>query len=223
MITADDKSLIKEIIFAFEQGEANPPYDQIFIYNDGPHGVRQLTLAWGLTQYDDFKDLFTDYIDLGGKYAPNFKSYLPKLNSPSTVNDKTLKALLLTCAKSDEVFRGVMDSMFDKKYWAPALKWFTANGLTTTLSMAVIMDSYIQSGSIRGDIRQMFDATLPANGGEEKAWITQYVDARYNWLKNSSKQVVRNTTYRMQFFKDQIAADNWVLNTPLRANDVKIV
>ncbi len=222
MISADDKTLITEVIFCFEQGEANPPYDQLFVYRDGPKETRQLTLAWGLTQSDDFKDLFSDYIDLGGKYAANFKSWLPKLHESSTVDDKSLRALLLSCAKSDNVFRGVMDSLFDKKYWQPAYKWFTENGFTTTLSMAVIMDSYIHSGGILGFLRQRFDAKTPANGGDEKTWLTQYINARHEWLKNNSSQLLRNTIYRTQFFKDQISSNNWVLNRPLRANGVKI-
>jgi chitosanase len=89
---------------------------------------------------------------------------------------------------------------------------------TLPLSLLVIYDSHIQSGSIRPDIREKFPEKVPKNGGDEKTWIKQYVNARHTWLANSGKPIVRQTIYRTQCFKNAIAKNNWDLSLPINAN-----
>lgn len=74
------------------------------------------------------------------------------------------------------------DAFFEKYYYSPALKWAKANGFVKPLSMLVIYDSFIHSGSIREFLLKRFAATVPINGGNEDSWIRQYVDTRREWL-----------------------------------------
>ena len=78
------------------------------------------------------------------------------------------------------------NEQFNKAYLEPAFNWFTKNGFTLPLSFLVISDSYLHSGGIREALRSKFRESPPANGGDEKAWVRSYVEARHNWLSNHS-------------------------------------
>jgi chitosanase len=136
-------------------------------------------------------------------------------------DDAFLKLIHKAC--EDQEFKDAQDAIYDKVYWSRGEAWFDQNGFKLPLSMAVIQDSYLQSGEILDFLRKRFSAKTPANGGDEKEWIIQYVDTRNSWLENHSRQILRNTTYRTRFFKDQIKKDNWNLNKiPIYANGIKI-
>jgi chitosanase len=56
-----------------------------------------------------------------------------------------------------------------------------------------------------------------------KKWSLSYVDIRHQWLKHHANALLRKTIYRTQCFKDQIAADNWLLDKlPVMANGVAV-
>ena len=112
------------------------------------------------------------------------------------------------------------DLVFENKYWNPALKFFTDNGFTEPLSMLVIFDSYLHSGSILSFLRNRFSEKTPSKGGREQIWISKYIDARQEWLSNHSLQILRNTIYRTKTFKVQILNDNWDLKLPVNANGI---
>ena len=77
--------------------------------------------------------------------------------------------------------------------------------------MLVIYDSYIHSGSVLTRLRNRFAERTPINGGDEKAWIKAYVEARHNWLENNGNLLIRKTIYRTNCFKEQLQAGNWDL------------
>ena len=95
-------------------------------------------------------------------------------------------------------------------------------GFTLPLSLLVIYDSYIHSGSVPVFLRERFSERPPVNGGDEKAWITAYINVRYSWLKTNPKVVLQGTVYRPQCMKDQIAANNWALHLPVNAHGVLV-
>ena len=69
----------------------------------------------------------------------------------------------------------------------------------------------------------MFAESPPASGGNEKAWIKAYVDARYNWLASHSRPGVQKSVYRTQCFKNEILRNNWDLaRVPIDANGTKV-
>ena len=115
------------------------------------------------------------------------------------------------------------DAFFDKAYFQPAMNWATEHGFIEALSALVIYDSFIHSGGILPFLRRSFREAPTVEGGKEKRWIEQYVDTRHAWLANHSNKILRNTVYRTECFKREIARDNWDLSPlPIDANDVEV-
>jgi len=89
--------------------------------------------------------------------------------------------------------------------------------------MLVTYDSYIHSGRIPMFLRKRFKELQPLKGGNEKKWITSYVDVRHQWLKYHEKPILRKTIYRTQVFINEIERNNWNLEKlPINANGVKV-
>ena len=89
--------------------------------------------------------------------------------------------------------------------------------------MLVIYDSYIYSGSVPMFLRKRFTELTPVNRGDEKKWITSYVDVRHQWLKYHEKPILRKTIYRTQTFINEIERGNWNLEKlPINANGVNV-
>lgn len=224
MISSGKKALMRKVINVFENDSQSPntDYSTIYIYPDGPNERRQLTLGFGITEYGTMKKLVQIYINDGGKFSDEFKPFVDKIGKSALVDNLTFRALLKKAAKEDQIFRSAEDKIFEDKYFAPALNFFEKNGFSKPLSLMVILDSYIHSGSIPDFLRSRFPASVPAKGGSEKEWIEQYTDVRHNWLANHSRKILRGTIYRTRFFKTQMAANNWELDPPFIVNGVKI-
>lgn len=222
MIDEATKKRIQATLNVFETGSPEGDYSNISIFADGPGGKRQITYGKSqTTQYGNLKTLLEMYASAGGQYSSQLAPYASKMGDPNLVNNAVFKDLLKKAGK-DPVMKSTQDEFFDKVYWSKAYNWFVANGFTKPLSMAVIFDSFIHSGSIRDDIRAKFAAVPPVRGGNEELWVTEYVNARHNWLANHSRTILHNTVYRTNFFKKQIAAKNWSYDCPLVANGTKV-
>ncbi len=224
MISSDKKALMRKVINVFENDSQSPntDYSTIYIYPDGPGDRRQITLGFGITEYGNMKKLVQNYINDGGKFADEFSKYVNKIGTTALVDSQEFRALLKKASKEDLIFRKAEDKIFEDKYFAPALAFFEKNGFKEPLSLMVILDSYIHSGSVPDFLRSRFPASVPARGGKEKDWIGQYVEARHNWLANHSRKILRGTIYRTRFHKTQIANNNWDLDPPFVVNGVKI-
>lgn len=216
------KDLMRAIINAFESGTAATDYSTIYIYNDGPQRQRQITLGFGITEYGNLKALIQNYLKKNGIYDNEFLPYVDKIGKVPLVKDDDFKQLLIKAASTDSAFRASMDEIFDQLYWDKAEKWFESNGFTEQLSMAVVLDSYIHSGSILSFLRSRFNENVPAKKGSEKRWISSYVKVRRDWLANHSNPILRNTVYRMDFFAGQIHTGNWNLECPLMPHGVQV-
>lgn len=217
---------IAQVINVFETGSRDGAYDAISIYADYTYkGNRYKQITYGKSQTTEFgnlKSLLEQYVQVGGLFAGDIQPYVSKMGKiknglPDSFHaDTTLKAALRKAGREDGIMQKTQDKFFERYYFQPALGWFNQYQFTLPLSLLVIYDSFIHSGSILDFLRQRFAAMPPSYGGNEKEWIKQYVDARHNWLLNHSNSVLRQTVYRTNTFKKLITDNNWKLDAPFR-------
>ena len=216
------KNKIQKIVNVFESGKPEGDYGCISLYEDGPNGIKQITYGKSqTTEWGNLASLIKLYIAHEGEFAENFEPYVDNIGFKSFVSDKDFIHLLKR-ASEDPIMRKTQDEFFDVHYWGPALNWFNKNEFKLNLSMLVIYDSFIHSGSILKFLRNKFDESVPVNGGNEKKWILEYVKARHQWLKNHSVKILNKTIYRTQDFQNAISSENWDLSKEFVANGTKI-
>lgn len=223
MITPEIKAKIKRVVSCFETGRPEGRFDALVVYADGKGGTRQITFGSHQTteQSGGLKKLLEYYAQIGGTYKDDFAPFVAQLGVTPLADNQEFKDLLQESAREDALMRKAQEDFFDANYWVPAYKWFDSNKFTLPLSMLVVYDSFIHSGGMRSELRQ-FPEKVPVNGGDEKAWIIAYTNARHNWLANHANPIVRKTAYRPQTFKDLIAAPNWELVGTLKANGIAV-
>lgn len=223
-LTSQQKRTCEQVLNAFETSSARGDYSNISIFADGPNGSRQITYGRSqTTEYGNLRELIEMYVAAGGSHSEALRPYAERIGNSPLVDNRDFKRLLREAGR-DPVMQGTQDAFFDKRYFEPARRWAETQGFALPLSMLVIYDSFIHSGSILGFLRSRFPELPPTGGGSEKRWITQYVDARHNWLANHSKSVLRNTIYRTRTLRGEIDRDNWELATlPIDANGVPII
>jgi chitosanase len=224
MVTPSNKSLIERIVNVFETGSADGRYDSITIMSDGVNGSRQITYGRSqTTEQGNLKELLGMYVENNGVFSGEFSSYEDRLGIVSLVDDDAFVDLLRRAAREDPLMRQTQDAFFDKRYYLPAQQFFDSNRFELPLSMLVIYDSFIHSGRIPDFLRRKFKETPPVRGGDEKSWTAAYVGVRGEWLANHTNPILQKTIYRTQCFKEQIAADNWLLDKlPVTANGVQV-
>jgi chitosanase len=221
-MTPEIKNKIQKIVNVFESGSPNGDYGCISLYEDGPNGIKQITYGKSqTTEWGNLSQLIKLYISFSGQFANEFIKYVDTIGRTSLVNDKNFISLLKQASK-DPIMKESQDSFFDTHYWEPAKKWFDKNNFKLNLSMLVIYDSFIHSGSILKFLRNRFPETTPVNGGDEKAWIEKYCHVRLNWLNNHSNPILRKTNYRVIDFIAAMEKNNWDLGKEFSANGTKI-
>ncbi len=221
-ITAAQKRIIEQVVNVFETGRPNGNYAALTVINDGPHGIHQITYGRSqTTEYGNLKTLLTIYAEAHGQFSAQVRPYLDRLKrEPLTFNSEFRE--LLKRAGGDPVMRRAQDEFFDERYFKPAENWADGRGFTLPLSLLVIYDSFIHSGSVLSFLRSRFAEKPPAFGGDEKAWVEAYVDARHDWLGTHQLELLRKTVYRTATFKDAIKKNNWELLLPVNANGVEV-
>lgn len=223
MITAAQKTKIQQVVNVFETSSINGKYDALVVFNDGKNNTRQITYGRSqTTEQGNLKTLVSMYISRNGLFKQDFVPYLAKIGKVSLAEDTLFKNLLRKAAREDVIMRNTQDEFFDILYFTPALAFFTALGFTLPLSLLVIYDSYIQSGSVLPLLRERFPELPPSRGGDEKAWINAYVSTRQEWLATNKKAIVRQTVYRTKCFLNQIQTGNWLLSQPVTANGIVV-
>jgi chitosanase len=217
--TPTQKKKILSIVNIFETGKISGDYGNISIFHDGPNKIKQVTYGRSqTTEFGNLADLIKRYVDNKGQYASQLSPYLTKighLNQPLSDDNNFIQ--LLKQAGKDPIMQSTQDSFFDAHYFNPAVKWASDNGFTLPLSLLVIYDSYIHSGSIPKFLRDDFSEKVPVNGGDEKKWIIAYVEDRKHWLSTASNPILHNTVYRMETILDEISHNNWDLSQPVAA------
>jgi chitosanase len=223
-LTPGQRLVCERIINVFETGSIEGDYANISIFADGPHGIRQITYGRAqTTEYGNLRELVQMYVDAGGQFAEALRPFVPNIGRTALVNDSTFKTLLKRAGREDPVMRTTQDAFFERRYFQSALRWANQNGFSHALSMLVIYDSFIHSGSILDFLRARFEELPPSRGGREKVWIQQYVDVRHRWLATHSNTILRNTIYRTRAFTQEIGRGNWDLaQLPIVAHGVAV-
>jgi len=223
-LTALQKRICEQVINAFETGSAQGNYGALVIFADGPHDVRQITYGRSqTTEYGNLEKLVQMYAGANGTFSAQLAPFVPEIGVTPLIDNQEFKQLLRDAGKKDPVMRDIQDTFFDAQYFQPAVQWGDDNRFTMALSALVIYDSFVHSGTIFGFLRKRFPEVTPAQGGDEKAWIREYVDARNDWLATHPKKLLQATVYRTQCLQREIARDNWDLSQlPINANSVDI-
>lgn len=223
-LDAKDKAKIEALISVFETGTLKPDYANVTNAKGDTGGLtfgkHQTTINSG-----NLYKLLLDYVsEPAAAYRTDFVPYLDRVeNKDATLaKDKKFIALLKQSA-TDPVMQRTQDAFFDRIYWNPAQAWATKHGFIQPLSMAVIYDSFIHSGSILPFLRTRFPAKPPTDGGNERQWITQYVNARHHWLATHSNKLLQKTIYRTHTFLSLIANEDWFLEEPIQTQGLTIV
>lgn len=215
---------VQRILNAFENDSGSPEtdYKSVYIYHDGNNDRRQVTLARGFT--DDggnLKKVIVRYLAKNGAQSSYFNTKLNDFGKGRLVDDREFLRKLKEV--SDEpAMREAQDEIFLEEYMRPAMVWAEGYGFNMPLSVAVIVDSYLHSGSMLSFLMKRFSEKKPTFGGDEQNWIIQYLHTRKAWLAGHSNPVLRTTVYRPNFFLEQVESNNWNLNCPLVAHDVQV-
>lgn len=223
------KRKIEQVVNVFETGSAKGNYATLVKlpdHNDRETNTRIVQITFGRSQTTEFgflKALVQDYISSNGIHANELAPFLGSIGKkPSLATNDTFCNALKNAGKNDPIMHSCQDRLFEAKYYQPAFNFFTQNGFKLPLSMLVIYDSTIHSGSVPSFLRKRFTTVIPASGGNEKEWTTNYINARHNWLAGHSDALLRKTVYRTECFKEQLLNNNWHLLQPLNAHGVTI-
>lgn len=225
LLTPIQRRLIERVINAAETGTPDGNYGAVVVYNDGPHGIKQITYGRSqTTEYGNLRKLISMYIQAGGVYAGQMTPYLDRIGAdPLLCTDKSFIKLLKDAGNKDPKMAQTQDIFFEKIYFQPAMHWAEVNGFILPLSALIIYDSYIHSGQILWLLRNQFSEVTPAAGGDEKAWITAYTQTRDTWLSGHSKPVIQKSHYRTKCYLNEIANKNWdLIQTPIVMNGIKV-
>lgn len=220
------KRKIWSIVNCVEMGVPYFKYDDYTILPDGPHGIKQFTLSLGYVEFSTYngkvgpgnlKKVVDLYLSKNGKHKDLLLPYQNRIGKlPSLAGDKNFVTNMVYVSKNDQLMRDAQDEIFDQVYFGPALKWCEKEGIKTPLGILVVYDSLLQSGQIFTFLRNKFSERTPTHGGDEKKWITSYVNVRNNWLSNHSNKAVRNSAYRTRTYIKLIEANNWDLKGPIK-------
>jgi chitosanase len=218
------RALILRLLNVAETGHPDGKPHAVYIYPDGKNGRKQVTLGVGFTEDGgNLEKVIKRYIAMKGAFANQLSVHLPQIGKGTLATEKKFHQLLKQAGEQDPLMAEAQNEQFNKIYLEPAFSWHTKNGFTLPLSFLVISDSYLHSGGIREALRNKFKENPPAQGGDEKAWVKSYVEARYQWLSTHSNKLLRNTVYRTQCFRNEIARENWALERlPIHINGVAV-
>ena len=193
---------------------ADTNYKSIYIYNDGNHKRKQVTLGRGFTQDGgNLWKVLARYIAKGGAKADFFASYQAKMSNGDLWQDKEFLKTIGTCS-TEQAMRDAQDEVFNEAYLNPALQWADAHGFKLALSYGVAVDSYLHSGQMTSWLINKFPEHSPANGGDEKKWMQAYLEERLAWFERVSG-ALHTCTFRPKFFLTQIKSGNWDLVCPM--------
>jgi chitosanase len=229
-LTDTQRRICIRVINVFETGKVEGDYGAISLFHDGPNRIQQVTYGRAqTTEYGNLRELIAGYVAANGRFSAQLKPYVDKIGTKvgtpprsPLVDDQTFLSLLRR-AGSDPVMRQAQDVFFDRVYLAPALAWAGRNGFTKALSGLVIYDSFTHSGGIPQFLRALFSEPTPANHGDEKTWIAEYVAVRQNWLATASNPELHPTVYRTKDLLREIDRGNWDLSmTPILANGTPV-
>lgn len=224
-VTANQKRVIDSVLSINETGKLPTPgaYSTVTVLADGAgisYGKHQSTDRSG-----SLDSIVLRYLDKQGALSDRLRPFLADLNAnfsakvdpknpPQAVKD--LMTVLVEAGK-DPLMQQAQDEIFDEQYWLPCVQRGAAMKLVTPLAYLALYDTCIHSGPGRIDtLRKAFKEKPPATGGDEKAWVRAFLNARATWLKNHSNPIVQKTADRVTAILKIADAGNWDLVTPFK-------
>lgn len=216
MIDASHLRIFRRFLNLAENDSGSPEtdYGAVYVYRDGKNKRRQVTLGRGFT--DDggnLRKVVEGYIARGGSRSAFFRSRLDRFGKGLLADDREFIAALKAAA-SEPAMQAAQDEVFNDVYLNPALAWAEKHGFREPLSVAVIVDSYLHSGSMLKWLMNEFPEKKPAAGGRERVWIESYCTRRLAWFKRATG-ALHTCQFRPRFFLTEIARGNWDLKCPL--------
>lgn len=218
-LTAIQGRTLEAIVNLFETGHVLGDYGQVTVLaGDTGHltfGRSQTTLGSG-----NLHKLLQQYCDnAGARFGRRLAAFLPRVAARDNALDSDARLHnLLRATADDPVMRDVQDQFFTDVYFLPAMRTADRQGIGLPLGRAVVYDSFVHGSWAK--IRDRVSGT-PASRGE-KAWVSDYVAARRNWLATHPRGDLRPTVYRMDAFLRLIELDAWGLELPLVVRDAEI-
>jgi chitosanase len=216
-ITSAQEETILRILEAIETGRPGGDYGLVSLMHDGEGDRLQVTLG---IQFDeasgDLKKVLGLYQSRSGPGAVFLAPHIQRINTFAT-RAATVLGLdesfheLLRGLGSDPIMQKAQDDVFEQETWAPAKAWADQNGFTLPLSLLVIADSFLQSGSMLSFLRNRFVERVPARGGLEKSWIRAYVTVRHSWLRMSPNAALRSSSYRTRLYLSLLELQDWAV------------
>lgn len=226
-LLAGQRQTIEDVVGLFETGRVGGgDPSAVAVLADGAgisYGVHQATDA-----SDALDAVLLEYIDRGGRLAPQLAPYLPRIAadasaaSPQAGWVQDLVAIL-QAAGQDPIMRAAQAAVFGRLYWDPMALQAESMGLRLPLSWLALYDTAVQSGpGAISRMRMRFREVPPARGGDERLWAAAYIRARARWLSEfvgshwSHTLLVRRTVYRPMALDELATAGAWTLDRPLR-------
>lgn len=213
---------IRKILTVWEQGSIKPDYSAIYIYNDGPGDIKQITVSYGFIEFGSLKDLVKNYANASGKYSKEFEKWVDRVGQKPSLHSNSEFKNLLKKAGDDPVMQEEQDKLFEERYIARAVEWGKEHGFTKPLSFLSIANEFLHSGSILSFLRKRHSAYPPSKGGKEEMWIKRQNEVRHEWLKTHRRPILRNTVNRTQLILDLISKGNWNLDGVITVEGLKV-
>lgn len=229
-----NKKAIQALIATFETGKPVGDFVVCECLPDGAgpsYGYHQATQR---TLYE----IVRRYCRRGGKYANALRAYLARLKAgatkgihPDNIPDWVNHLMaLLRLAGAEKMMQSTQLEVFDEFFYQPAVALWKAMGLKTSLALAAVYDTCLQSTEQHVWMhRQTFGHLPPSLGGDEHAWVGAYLRSRNHWLstwvctdetltqeeRDERTERLQFTERRSQVLLDLVAANNWKLATPI--------
>lgn len=209
------RDVILDILATFENGKPGV-YGNVAVLKGDKGG-----LSYGLFQASrasgTLGKLLQMYKDQGGAAIPDDYIHRAVIKDPSLDTDTEFKKLLNWIG--DEPFmQSIQDTFFFERFVRPAISWCNSSEFVYPLTMAVVADSKVHGSFDSG-------ADILARVGEysdEFDFVNKYVAARKEWLSNHENPLLNNAVYRMEFFEEQIANNNWNLEKPMVCHGITL-
>ena len=218
-ITQTQSRTVQAIVNLFETSQVRGDYGQVtLLAGDTGHltfGRSQTTLGSG-----GLHTLIARYCaNSGARFGARLETWLPAMQARDLALDRDLALHnILRATADDPVMRDTQDTFFDEAYFAKAMRAAGKAGIREPLGCAVVYYSWVHGAFPL--VSKRVHGT-PASRGE-RAWLTDYVAVRRDWLAGSSRADLRATTYRMDAFARLIELGMWGLELPLVVRGAEI-
>ncbi|MFC5951422.1 chitosanase [Pseudonocardia lutea] len=223
----DVDRVVGQLVSVFENGTPEIQYAYVEDLDDGrgyTAGRAGFCTACGdlLTVVDRYTAQVPDNALAG--YVPTLKALAASFSDSTSDLDGFPDAW--RSAAADPEFRQVQDEVTDELYVAPARTLADANGVSSPLGLAALVDTAVQHGTQDGpdglpDLVRRTNADMggsPADGIDESEWLRGFLDIRRATLENPSSsatsEVWGESVGRVDALDALLDAGNLDLDTP---------